>query len=117
MTTFCLFLRPETVELLGKQLYDTAAPVAGGGYPVNVTAEQPSSREQYNKQAAKVLRTVGAMSAFPERVLSQPIKYALVKGSVTIWWSRAGHNILFANSLIAGPLIATPESRLGVPSA
>lgn len=114
---FCLFLRPETVELLGKQLYDTAAPVAGGGYPVNVTAEQPSSREQNTKQAAKVLRTVGAMSAFPERVLSQPIKYELRKGSVIVWLSRAGHNILPANSLITGPLIATPESRRGGPSA
>ena len=80
MTAFCLFLRPDTVELLGKLLYDTVAPVAGEGYPLNVTAEQPSLREQYTKQAAKVLRTVGAMSAIPESVLSQPIKLELSKG-------------------------------------
>lgn len=116
IASFCLFLRPEAVEVLGKQLYDTPAPVAGGGYPVNTTAEQPSSREQYNKQAANELRTVGAMSEFPERVLSHPIKYESLKGSEIVWLSKAGHNTLFANSLIAGPLIDTPESRRAGPS-
>lgn len=117
ITSSCLFLRPETAELLGKQLYDTPAPVAGGGYPVNVTAKQSSSREQYNKQAANDLRMAGAMSAFPERVLPQPIKYDSLKGSVMVWLSRAGHNTLFTNSLIAGPLIDRPESRRPGPFA